>query len=46
MTQTLIFLPMIISLYIYPYIGCEGDSTTRPTWFGIAEAKQMEKIVN
>lgn len=44
MTQTFIFLPLIISLYLYPYIGCEGDGATQPAWFGSAEAKQMEKM--
>lgn len=44
MIQTLVFLPVIISLYIYPYIWCEGDSPTRPIWFGNAKAKQMEKM--
>lgn len=44
MTQTLIFLSVIISLCIYLYIECEGDSATRPTWFGSVEAKQMETM--
>lgn len=44
MTQILVFLPLIISLYIYPYIGCEGESPNRPTQFESAKAKPMEKM--
>ena len=44
MTQILVFFPLIISLYIYPYIGCEGESPNRPTQFESAKAKPMEKM--